>query len=294
MPAPSAGLPRAGLIILAFVTLFWGLNWPVMKVVLGFMDPWTFRTIVVPTAGIILLILARSQRLPTSVPVGMRLPLIMTSLFNVTGWHVFSAWSLTELSSGEGALIAFTMPLWASVLSFFILGERLTGRRILALLLGMTGVSILLGVDVDAMGASPLGAAYMLAAATTWGTGVVLLKRFPWNMPTISLAGWQLVVGGIPIVLIAAVLDPGLPVGIPAEVWGLIAFVIVGPMCFCAWGFFKVVSLFPAAVSAISTLMVPVVGVLAGSVALGEPLGLRELIAMLLVCGGLSLTLLRT
>ena len=285
------GLPRIGLVVLAFVTLLWGVNWPVMKIVLGVMDPWTFRTIVVPFSGAILLITARLQGLPVLVARRMVAPLAVTSLFNITGWYAFSAWGLTELNSGEAALIAFTMPLWTSILSVFVLGERLTGRRILALALGIIGVWLLLNADIADIGASPLGAFYMLSAATTWAVGIVLLKRFNWNLPTISLAGWQLVVGGIPIAVMAIVTHPHLPVGIPVSVWALIAFVIVGPMCFCSWGFFKVVSLFPAAVSAIGTLMVPVVGVASGSLILGEPLGLRELGAMALICGGLSLTL---
>ncbi len=285
-------LPRAGLILLAFVTLMWGVNWPVMKVILGVMPPWTFRAVVVPASGVILLGLAAALGLSLRVPARVALPLAFASLFNVTGWHVFSAFGITILPSGEAALIAFTMPVWASILSVFVLGEAMRLRYAGALVLGLSGVAVLLGTNFRAMGAEPLGALYMLGAAVSWAIGVVLLKRVRWDMPTISLAGWQLVLGSLPILVGAFALESRLPTGLPAEIWLWIGFVVLGPMAFCSWGFFRVVHLFPATVSAIGTLMIPVIGVISGAIALGEPLGVRQVAAMLLVCGGLGLALL--
>lgn len=284
---------RSGLVLLAVVTLLWGVNWPVMKVVLGVMSPWTFRALVVPISGIILVMIARGIGQSIAIPRRVFLPMAAASVFNVTGWHIFSAFGLTILHSGEAALIAFTMPLWVSVLSVFVLGEAMTWRRVVALALGLSGVGLLLGIDVEAVRASPLGALHMLGAAVSWAFGVVILKKVSWGMTTLALAGWQLIVGGMPIVIAALVIEPHWPAGVPLETWLLIAFVIAGPMAFCGWGFFRIVHLFPAAVSAISTLMIPVVGVLTGAFALGEPLGLREIGAMILVGGGLASVLLR-
>ncbi len=74
--------------------------------------------------------------------------------------------------------------------------------------------------------------------------------------------------------------------------WGMLVFVVLIPICFCTYAFFKVVSLFPANVSAIGTLMIPVVGVVSGSLLLGEPIGWRELLSMALIGSAMVLTLL--
>jgi drug/metabolite transporter (DMT)-like permease len=63
------------------------------------------------------------------------------------------------------------------------------------------------------------------------------------------------------------------------------------PIAFCNYAYFKVVSLFPANVSAIGTLMIPVIGVTTGNLILGESVGWREMAAMALIGSSLALTL---
>ena len=63
-------------------------------------------------------------------------------------------------------------------------------------------------------------------------------------------------------------------------------------MVFCHWAYFRTVRLFPAAIAAIGTLAIPVVGVYSSALVLGEPVGWRELGALLLICGALAAVLL--
>ena len=134
--APLA-LPRDGLILLALVTLAWGLAWPAMKIVLNEMSPWTFRALTLPAGGLILMGLSRLLGQPLAVPPGKWPALIVVSLVNVGGWHLFSALGLAHLPSGRAVLIAYTMPLWTSLAGTWLLGERLTRRLGIALVLGM-------------------------------------------------------------------------------------------------------------------------------------------------------------
>ena len=97
--------------------------------------------------------------------------------------------------------IVYTMPVWASILGAFILGERLTFARVIGLFLGLAGLLILIGPDIKAVGSAPLGAIFMLGAAINWAIGTVFLKYFRWTMPITVLAGWQLVFGGIPVII---------------------------------------------------------------------------------------------
>ena len=60
---------------------------------------------------------------------------------SVTGWHLFSAFSLVHMGGGRGAIVAYTMPIWAALFSAWYLKERLSRRRMAALALGMAGIA---------------------------------------------------------------------------------------------------------------------------------------------------------
>lgn len=290
-PASSGALPRDGLLLLVGVTLTWGLAWPAMKIILNEMSPWTFRAISLPIGGLCLMALTRLLGQPLAVPPGKWPALIGVALINVGGWQLFSALGLANLPSGRAVLVAYTMPLWASLAGAWLLGERLTLRVGVALILGLGGVWVLMSGSMAALGSAPLGIGFMLTAAALWGVGMVLLKRCSWDMPTLTLAAWQLLIASVPIVLSAGLIDGWVPPALSPLAQGTLVFVILGPICFCNWAFFKVVSLFPANVSAIGTLMIPVVGIVSGNLILGEAIGGRELASMALIGSSLVLTL---
>jgi drug/metabolite transporter (DMT)-like permease len=278
-------------VLLALLSLFWGLAWPAMKIVLGEIRPWTFRAICLAAGGAGLLALARAGGAALRVPAGDLTPLIVTSLINITGWHILSAYGLTLLHAGRAAIIAYSMPLWAILLSRLLLKERITSTRWWALVIGSTGLALLLGPDMQAVGAAPLGALMMLGAAVCWAAGTVLVKFFKWHMPGTLVMGWQLLIGGIPIIVGAILIDPGTTIA--AVSWKAIAaliFVVALPTIFCHWAFFMVVQIFPANVAALSTLGIPVIGVFSSALILGEPVTAPELIALFLVVLSLGLT----
>jgi len=278
-------------VLLALLSLCWGLAWPAMKIVLGEIRPWTFRAICLATGGAALLVLARAGGAALRVPAVDLKPLILTSLINITGWHILSAYGLSMLHAGRAAIIAYTMPLWAILLSRLLLKEQITSARLWALAIGSTAMALLLVPDLRAVGAAPLGALMMLGAAFCWGAGTVLVKFFKWHMPGTLVMGWQLVIGGIPIVLGALLIDPA--AAIATVSWKAIAaliFVIALPIIFCHWAFFMVVQIFPANVAALSTLSIPVIGVFSGALILAEPVTATEVAALLLVVLSLGLT----
>jgi drug/metabolite transporter (DMT)-like permease len=290
-PDGAGGLPRDGLVLLALVTLTWGLSWPAMKIVLNEMSPWIFREVTLPLGGLILLAVTRLAGQPLAVPRAKWKALLVVSLINVGGWQLFSALGLANLPAGRAVLVAYTMPLWASLAGVWLLGETVTRRIGVALVLGMAGVGVLMSGDMATLGSAPLGMLYMLLAALCWGVGVVLLKRVVWEMPTLALAAWQLVIASVPVALMAWLVDGLTLPSLSPLAFATLVFVILGPICFCNWAFFKVVSLFPANVSAIGTLMIPVIGVVSGSLILGEPIGWREAISLALIGSSLVLTL---
>jgi drug/metabolite transporter (DMT)-like permease len=218
--------------------------------------------------------------------------LLVISLFNITIWHVLSAYGLTLIEAGRAVIIAFTMPLWAALLSSIILKDALTSRRITALALGLAGLAILIGPDLQALGAAPLGASFMLAAAVSWALGTVIMKTREWTMPILVLTGWQLLLGSLPVV--AGMFFFEFPVGLSMiSIRGLLGFTysVVVAMFICHTMWFALVRVLPAAIAALGTLAIPIVGVYSSALVLGEQVGVREVIALCLVVAALATAL---
>jgi drug/metabolite transporter (DMT)-like permease len=285
---------RTGILLLIAITLFWGVNWPAMKLAVAALPVWTFRSICLLIGGLGLLGIARLARLPLGIPRGQLRPLLITAFFNITVWHVTSAAGLTQLAAGRAAILAFTMPLWATLIAMPLLGERLTALRAAGLAIGLAGLVVLLLPDWANVVAQPLGVVYLLVAAFAWAVGTVCIKYFRWTMPATVLAGWQILLGGIPVMLGMVIFDQGFDFGaVRAVAWIPVFYAAIVPMLFCQWAWFKIVATFPAQVATIGTLAIPVIGVASSSLALGEPIGLDVVGALLLEVVALALVLLR-
>ena len=287
-------VPLLGVLLLAFVGLSWGVNWPLMKISLGVMPALPFRLIgiVVGAAGILTLTALRGDSL--RVPRGDRRHLVLCSLLNVVGWQMLIAFGLEHIEAGAASLLAFTMPFWVVVIGCLALRERITTFQVLGLFLGMAGVAVLLLPSSEALLAHPYGPLLILGAAISWALGVLAIKRHRWAMTMSAVAGWQL--------LIAAVV-----VGIPSLLFGdlwhwsrdwstvqllSVIYCVTVPMVAGHWAFFQSVQLLPPVLSSMGTLLVPVVGLLSGHLILGEALGANTLAALALLVAGLALVLL--
>jgi drug/metabolite transporter (DMT)-like permease len=286
-------LPRAGYLLLAALTLFWGINWPGMKLALAEIPVWWFRSIclICGGAGLLGLAWATGQRL--RVPRKELRPLLICAVFNVIGWHILTGYGVSQMPAGRASIIAFTMPLWAALLGSMVLGDRLTPRRLFGLALGLGGLAVLIGPDLHAAQAAPIGAFFMLGAALSWAAGTISVKYFAWSLPTAVLAGWQLIAGFVVVFPVALLLEtPPAWTGLSTGALISLAYVITLPMVFCQWAYIKVVRLFPAVLAAIGTLAIPVVGVFSSAVVLGEAVGPQDFASLALVCVALAIVLL--
>ena len=229
-----------GYLLILGMTIFWGVSWPIMKIALVEIPPWTFRTISLVCGGFGIMALAKIGGLSLSVPRKEWLPLLIVSLFNITGWHLGSAHGISLMMAGRAAIIGFTMPLWATIISYYVLGEKIGRQKVIALLLGLTGLCILLTPQLAVIGDKPTGAIFMLIAAVSWGTGTVLIKHFKWSIPTLVLTGWQLSIGSLPVILGTFYFEP-LPMISQLSVKALLSmtYVVVFPMLFCHWAWYQ-------------------------------------------------------
>lgn len=287
-----AGSDSTGLILLALITLFWGVNWPAIKLSVNEVPVWVFRTICLLAGAGGLFAIAAMARLSLRIPRQDLRPLLIAALGNITGWHLFSALGVTMMLPGRASILAFTMPLWAAPIAAVWLRERIDGLRLAGLGVGMIGLLVLVIPDWANLSAAPMGPIFMLLAAISWAFGTVALKTHTYSMPTTSLVAWQMLLGGIPIFLGALIFDRDFdPVAVSSLGWWAVAYAALIPMVFCHWAWFRVVGLYPAVVAAIGTLAIPVVGIISSAMITGDPVGWDEILSLVLVVFALFLVL---
>jgi drug/metabolite transporter (DMT)-like permease len=291
--AQSAGLPRYGFVLLIFLTIFWGINWPIIKIALEDMPVLTFRAVCLAGGAVVILLLSKLLGHSLAIPRRHWPMLSLCALFNITGWHLLTGYGVDLTSSGRAAIIGYTMPLWAAPLGFLVLGENVTWRRVVALTFGTAGLAILIASDIEKLDQAPLGALFMLAGAISWACGTVAQKRVDWGVPTTVLVGWQYIIGGVPIFIAAGALVDYETVSFPT-LWPLLSVLynILIAFVFCYYAYYEVVRIFPVGIATVGTLATPIVGVFSGALLLGEKLAWQEYSALSLVVVGLGLPVL--
>lgn len=281
-------LPRRLWWLLAGLTFAWGFNWTAMKVALGEVPPWTFRTLCLGFGSAVLFLALRLGGQRLAVPGGQWGRLAMLAFFNITCWNVLIAFGMTMIPSGRAAILAYTMPALAIPLSVWILGERLTPRKLTGLALGMAGLGLVLGEAGLGLGSAPVGSLLVLGAAASWALGVVLQKRYPMSMPAGAYSAWIMLLGGVPIFACALAFDD---LGVLGTVglWpalGVLYNVLIA-FAWAHWAWIKLATSVSVAVFSLSMLVIPVVGVISGMLFLGERPSWAEYGALGLVLGSL-------
>ena len=282
----TPALDRAALTALAFLTLVWGYNWVVMKVALQYSAPFPFAAARSVGGGLCLLLVLLLARKPLRLRHPWRtllLGLLQTSLF-----IGLVCWALVEGGAGKSAVLCYTMPFWVILLAPFFLGEHLRGAQWLAVLLAFLGLLFIFSPWHRAP--DFVSACIALGAGIAWGLSVLVAKKIPvadrWEL--LSLTGWQMLMGAVPL-LVVAWLVPGKPV---EWTWAYVAALVynIVPANAFAWTLWLfVVGRLTATLSGLASLATPVVGVLCGWWQLGERPSLSVSLGMLLVLLALGL-----
>jgi drug/metabolite transporter (DMT)-like permease len=292
-----AALPDSGRLLglglLLVTACSWGLNWPVAKFLLSELPPFTMRAVCCAVAVVFAFGLAVARRERLSVPRSQWPRLLVFATLNFGAFIVLTTLALAWLRASEAVIVTYTLPIWAAVIAWPVLGERLTVVSFLALLLGLGGVALLVGVDAsDASWAKLPGVALALIAAVLFGLGTVLGKQRALALPPVAGVAWQLALSLLPVVLLAMTERQDWSRMTPLG-WAAILFVAALPMTLAYVAWFRALLLLPAATAATGVLISPVVGVIGSALLLGDPLGARQVAALALTLTGVGLAALR-
>ncbi len=207
---------------------------------------------------------------PLAVPRAQWLRLAVAGLLSIAAFNILLAFAQLAAPTSRAAILTFTMPIWATLLARFILAEPIDRRRLVGLGLGMAGLACL-GLPLIARGGLSFGLLLALVASVSWALGTIVSKRWPVSAPALTIAAWQLLIGGFAGGLGMLVFE-GVPVPkmLEARTVAALAFHILGAQALAYVLWFTVIARLPAGIASLGTLMVPAVGVLGSVLLLGE------------------------
>jgi drug/metabolite transporter (DMT)-like permease len=285
-------LPRGeAFALLALVIFFWGVHWPLMKIVLESVTPLWFGVFRLGIGALALFaVLAATGRIVLP-PRGDLSVLLTVGLLQMAGMIPLSNFGVLHVPAGRSAVLVYTFPMWVAPLAVFWLRERLTPLRIVGLVLGLAGVAVLFNPghfdwsDPDAL----LGNGALVLSAVLWAIAAVHIRGHRFHCSPLQLAPWQMYVALLVLVPLAWITE-----GPPRVAWSNEVGLILGYSGFIAtafsfWGAVTVTRALPAMTNSLAMIGVPIVGVAAAAVILGEALTLDLLAAMALVLAGLAL-----
>jgi drug/metabolite transporter (DMT)-like permease len=289
-PGARAHITPAGLMFLAITSVGWGFNWPVTKYLLSELPPLTLRgTTGVIGAGLLALLAVLSGQ-SLRVPRKLWPRLVLAASLNVGCWMVLMGLALLWLPASEAALIAYTMPVWASILAWPILGERPNLLRVISLVMAFAGLSAIMGGNGFAASVEKLpGIIMALGGAFGFAVGTVLAKKLPLTLPPLSAAAWQIGIGCLPVAIVGLAIEKADVAALTNLGWVLIVYSTVIQFCVAYVSWFAALARLPASVAAIGTMAVPVIGVVASALALHEPLGPGQIAALIFTLAGVAL-----
>ena len=291
---------RRPLLVLALLTVVWGLNWPVMKLGVSGLPgapasypPLTFRAlsmlIGVPVLAVGLLVL----RVPLALPRRDWGSTLRLTASNMLVWHVLIILALPALSSGRAAILGYTMPVFAALWAVALFGQRLGLRQALSVGAAATGVALLLAHEFARLAGSPTAVALALGAAAVWAFGTHELRRATLAVPLLTVVFWMTAVTAVVMGALAWIVE-GARWQFPApHVQASILYNAVAVFGFAHAAWFFLARTMPPLASSVSVMLIPVLGTFSGAWWLGEALHWQDFAAMVLMVLAIGLALLR-
>ncbi|ENC0771037.1 DMT family transporter [Shigella flexneri] len=281
----SNPLAISGLIVL---TLIWSYSWIFMKQVMGYVGAFDFTALrcIFGTFVLFLVLLVRGRGLrPTPFRFTFAIALLQTC-----GMIGLAQWALVSGGAGKVAILTYTMPFWVVILAALFLGERF--RRLQYAAIGIAAVGLVFVMQPWQLDLSSMKSAILaILSGVSWGASAIVAKRLYARHPRVdllSLTAWQMLYAAL-VMSVVAWLVPQREIDWQPTVFWALAYsaILATALAWSLWLF--VLKNLPASIASLSTLAVPVCGVLFSWWLLGENPGAVEGSGIVLIVLALAL-----
>ena len=270
--------------------LFWGLNWPAVKIALNGFSPWSIRAVGLSLGAAVLAMTAAALGRSLKIPTGHRTPLFISAFLNIAGFNMFVVFAQLAMPSSRAAILTFTMPMWAALFGAMFAGEKIDRLRALALASGAAGLALLSRPYWPelAKGTIPPGLIYVLGAAILWAAGTVYAKYHRVPADPIGTTAWQMgIAGALAMLGMFAFETPRIDLSSPAVATAFAYHVLLAlAVAYFLW--FELLQRASSGTAALGTLLIPVFAVTGSVVLLGERPAFTDYAGLALILGGVG------
>jgi drug/metabolite transporter (DMT)-like permease len=290
-PAPAQPtLLRSVGVLLPLAILLFGASWPVVKITLsstGATPIWlaASRSGLACVTLVVVLGLRGHLRLPSR---GDLPTLLAVGILQLTGFFAFCHYAVQLVPAGHTAVLSNAALIWIVPLAA-LAGQREPAVRWIAAVTALAGVAILIGPwSLDwAQPSVILGYTLLLAAAFVWACTIVVTRLRPSQMGAMEILPWAFALSIALLVAMAAATEP--EGGIPVAAWPYAAFngIVVAPL-----GTYCLIELsrqLTPTVSSIFIMAIPIAGVLASALVLGETISVDLMLGTGIIAASIGL-----
>jgi len=287
-------------LILVAPFLFWGTSMVAMRGVVGAIDPLFVGFFRLVPSGLLLALWAAASGRPLPPTPAAWGKVAAFAAIDGAMFQAFLAIGLTRINAGLGSVIIDSQPITVCVLAALLFGERLGTTGILGLGVGVAGLG-LLEVPPETFGLAPAvvdvsptiqsvpledgalsGEALMFLAAQSMAVGTVMVRWVCEDVDPVVATGWHLIIGGIPLLVAAALREPHLAEQISTldiSQWAALCYSTLFGGAFAYAIYFDRANSSVGALTKLSSLtfLTPVFAASAGYVVLGEQLAPLQL-----------------
>jgi len=282
---------RQGLLALVTVVLAWGFTWPVNKVVLATLSPLWAVTLRSAIATVTLFALQTMSGRVTRPPREDLPVLVSITLLHMVGFNLLASWGLGLVPTGRTVVLAYTTPLWVTPASALLLGEPLTHRRVIGVLVGLAGLVSLFNPLTFDWGDRKivLGNLAVLLAALLWAASIVHIRAHRWISTPFVLIPWETLLTTVILTPVALATGPPPRVDWSPTFVALLLYLGIPGTAVAYWAVAMASRHLPAVTTSLGLLATPVVSVITATLWLGEPLTATLVVAIALVLGGVAI-----
>jgi len=277
-------------LLVFFLAFAWGGNWIGGAIALHEASPWTLRFFGSSFAVLTLIAASLMTGRTLKVPRGQRVHVMVAGFLNVALFQILSGFAQANGATSRVVILNYSMPIWTTIMSCVLLGERLDRTRGIAIVLCAVGLGVLVWPLVEQ--GVPATAFLALGCAWAWGGATVYLKWVKSTVPPLATATWQLVFGLMFIAAGTFVFEGAPRFNLSFETWAAILFVGVIGTGFAHFLWWSIAGRLSPITASIGSLLVPVIGVLGSVALLGERPSLNDIVGFVLILGSAACVLL--